>query len=111
MGNNAGRVCIVCKDRQPYDNFRRPENGLGRICRLCRAADAHVEDYARVCAVCEQVFKAHRDTARYCSDDCRYKHHTRRVRQARRVARARKVLEAAQATPRGLRARTDLDHA
>lgn len=107
MGKPTGRVCIVCKDRQPYDNFRKPESGLGRICRLCRAVDAHVEDYARVCAVCNQTFKAHRDTARYCSDDCRYRHHTRRIRHARRVVKARKTAS----QDRASRAGTNLDDA
>lgn len=106
----AGRVCIVCKDRQPYANFRRDNGFTGRICRLCRISGAHVDDFACVCVVCDVTFAAHNSTARYCSPECRDRNHTRKVRQARRLARLRRK-EKVDAGVAPSRARTDLDHA
>lgn len=87
----AGRVCVVCKDRQPYANFRRANGQTGRICRLCRIVDAHADDFACVCVVCKVTFAAHNSTARYCSPECRDRNHTRKARNARRLARLRRA--------------------
>lgn len=95
----GGRICIVCKDYQPYENFRREEVGLvglGRICKLCRKIDAHADDIPNDCAECGRHYIAHRKGSRYCSDECRYKVHMRRIRKAR---------------ARRLAARTNLDDA
>ena len=105
-----GRVCIVCKDRQPYANFHRDSGVTGRICRLCRAADAHVDDFARVCVICKITFAAHNNTALYCSPECRDRNHSRKVRQARRLARLRRAEKIADGVAPS-RTRTNLDHA
>lgn len=79
----TGRVCRVCKDRQPYDVFI----GKGQICQLCRAVRAHAVNVSQTCVTCAQVFEAHQTNARYCSNPCRNRAHSRRRRQARRVAK------------------------
>lgn len=104
-----GRVCVVCKDRQPYANFHRDSGLTGRICRLCRVVDAHVDDFACVCIICDTTFAAHNNTARYCSPECRDRNYTRKVRQDRRLSclrRAAKIEEGVGVS----RTRTNLDH-
>lgn len=105
-----GRVCVVCKDRQPYANFHRDSGVTGRICRLCRVIDAHVDDFARVCVVCAAAFAAHNNTALYCSPECRDLNHTRKVRQARRLSYLRRAAKIEGGVGVS-RTRANLDHA
>lgn len=79
-GRPHGRVCLVCRKRQPYDLFNTP-----RVCSECHAAERH-RIFAKKCSVCGKKFKSPSQKAALCSAPCKKarKAETRKARRARR---------------------------
>jgi len=80
-GRLKGRVCLICKERRPVTAFE----GTKRICRSCRADDAH-RLYVRKCAVCGTRFETISSKGCLCSEECK----TIRIAKQARARRRRR---------------------